>query len=80
MHFADEVAPGGGADLKLGLEAVDGGRHTSGYSICQPCSENKRPPHTKTRRLLRELDGHCTALAHIENLQTDEMSNSIYRP
>lgn len=57
------------SDLQLGLEAVDGRRHSSGYSIGQTRSENKRPPCTQTRGLLWELDGHRTTFTHIENLQ-----------
>lgn len=75
---AHKAAPESGADLKLGLQAVDGRRHTSGHSICQSCCENELPPRTKAGRLLGELDGHCAALTHIKNLQTDEMRNHTH--
>ncbi len=76
-HFNSKAAPDGGSDLKLCLKAVDGCCHTSGSSICQSCCDNERPPCTKAGRLLGELDGHCTALTHIKNLQLDEMNKFI---
>lgn len=79
MHFTNKVAREGGADLKLGLQAVDGCRHTPGHSISQSCRENKRPPGTKTRRLLGELDGHRTALTHIKNLNEESRLSSVNR-
>lgn len=61
-----------GADLELGLKAVDGCRHTSGDCISQSCCESKRPPRGEAGRLLGELDGHRTTLTHIKNLQADD--------
>lgn len=69
-----------GADLKLGLQSVDGSRHSSGDNIGQSCCENKCPPCTQTRRPLWELDGHRTTLTHIKNLQTEEIKNYIRHP
>lgn len=74
------VPPDSGADLKLGLQPVDGSSHSAGDNIGQSCCENKRPPCTQTRRPLWELDGHRTTLTHIKNLQTEEMKNYIRHP